>query len=103
MTYREMMTRDGGTLGWCEPYESDNGRVKLSLNEGTINCVEVDGVQEASPSAEALERIARLVNPHYSDYSGYSDTHIILDAMHRLNNCCDCPFFTECAAMDEDI
>lgn len=112
--YRKMMMAEGGNLGWCKPISFADGAIKLTLCEGVINGIEVDGkaIESDVPynpgysartryySDSLIERLARRVNKDYDDYSGYTPEEILFFAGHEEMDCCDCPFFSVCDAMD---
>lgn len=100
--YRKYMIDMGGNLGWCKPYWSKGGAVAIAVNEGEVVGAVIDGKDIPAKdldSADTVRRIARLVNPYYDDYSGWDDMHIAVEVM-REGNCCDCPWFGICDAMD---
>jgi len=107
--YRKYMIDNGGNLSWCAPYQSEDGKIKFSLCEGKINGLQIDGAEIESDtgvmaaeyySDYLLEKVARRMNAVYDEYSGYSNTHIIMDAAEPIHNCSDCPFFSFCEAMN---
>lgn len=111
MKYYENMNY-GENLGWCKPYISEDDRYALVLHEGEISTIQADGRDldwdDKDPiyvtlrySKDLLHRLARSVNPDYDEYEGYTDTHIILDAMQE-RGCAACPWRDECDAMIEE-
>ena len=103
MTFREQMIQDGGNIGWCIPYFDASGKYALAVNEGeiagaVINGVDIPAAQLDQP--ETIHSIAVAVNSDYNEYSGYDDLYIALESMTE-GNCCDCPWFTICEAMEE--
>lgn len=116
--YRKMMQAEGGNLGWCKPYWSADNSVVLAENDGGLCGALINGadqdltygftyfdrntgkyVKTDDNRAEILNKIAKLVNEDYDFYSGWDDMHIALDVM-REGDCCDCPWFSECDAMN---
>ena len=97
--YRKMMIAEGGNLSWCRPFESENGKVWFALNEGSVEGLKIDG-EDVDVNAETLHRAAVMANDEYDEYEGYSDTEILLDSPASECDCCDCPWFAMCAAMD---
>lgn len=97
--YRKMMIDQGGNLGWCRPYEAENGRVKFAINEGKICSLLIDG-EEANVDSDTLQQAARIVSDYYDDYDGYTDTEIIMRGNIKECACHECPWFDVCAAMD---
>lgn len=51
---------------------------------------------------ESLRIVAKTINPEYDSYSGWSDLHIALEAMHE-DGCAHCPFKDDCECMGEEI
>lgn len=107
--YRKMMLDKGGNLYWCAPYQSKDGSIKFSLCEGKINGLQIDGEKVESDtdvlspeyySDALLEKVARKMNVYYEEYSGWDNTHIIMDAAESIRDCADCPYFNDCEAME---
>ena len=96
--YRKMMMDNGGNLGWCKPYISEDGKSAISLTDGKISGMMLGGVKMDTDFDFA--KFARAVNPDYDDYDGWDDLHIALDGGIREGACCDCPWFGICEAMD---
>lgn len=96
--YRKMMMDNGGNLGWCKPYISEDGKNAISLTDGKITGMMIDGVDMNSPFD--LAKFARAVNPSYDDYEGWDDLHIALDGNVCEESCADCPWFGICDAMN---
>lgn len=105
MSYRDTMIENQENLEWCKPLSFLGGRVIVALNEGQITCISVDG--KTLPSypenvhADSIRTAAKLVNPEYDEYSGWPDTHILLEADYEELPCCKCPWFDVCDAMDD--
>ena len=105
MTVREYMQETGGNLSWCKPYFSGDGESAVAINEGEPVGVLIDGADVAPreiSKPETIRRLAQAVNAQYALYSGWDDLHIALEAMHE-GDCCECPWFGLCDAMDGDV
>lgn len=103
MTTKEFMqTNPEANLDWCKPYVSRDGKAKVIQLEGKIEAAVIDGEEMSELTAEDLKSIAKRVSPDYELYSGWSDEHIILEAMTEIG-CSECPFIHDCSAMDEEI
>ena len=109
MKYRDYMADSDDNLSWCKPYIGD--RVSIAINEGNPVGLIVDG-EEVKPvyvgalkgyeyTAEQLEQAARAANPDYDTYSGWDALHILVNGDVSERPCRDCPWFSECDAMDE--
>ena len=99
MLYRDYMkTHETENLSWCRPFTDNNGNYiviyetdcMIHSKAQSINC----------PTEKQLSKFAKTVNPYYDDYNGYTSEEIITDAMQETG-CFHCPFFHDCAAMDE--
>lgn len=97
--FRKKMMDEGGNLSWCKPYVSENQRIKFSVNEGAIASLKIDGV-EVDATAENVKKAAQIANSAYDAYDGWDDTHILVEAASE-QDCCDCPWFDVCEAMDD--
>ena len=105
MTIRDYMKRCGGNLGWCKPYFSEDENVVLAVNEGKPCGVMIDREDirpEYVDKPETIHRVAVRVNAYHEDYVGWDDLHVALDVM-KEGDCCDCPWFGICDAMDGDV
>ena len=107
--YRKMMQDTGGDIGWCSPYQSEDGSIMFSVLEGFICTLLIDGQEIDSDtglsfpehySEELLEKVARRMNEFYDCNTGWNNTELIIHAAEPIRNCADCPFFLECQAMD---
>lgn len=101
--YRKKMKAEGGNLGWCKPYISDDGKNAIAVNEGIIESMILDGEEitfDKVRDPDVLERFARAVNSDFDEYEGWGMLHIILDGDLQECDCCDCPWFSVCDAMD---
>lgn len=97
--YEKMMPNEN--LSWCRPMVSRDGRVTLAVNEGAIVGLMLDG-KELQISEEEIARVARIVNESYDNYSGWNNTHILLDGDLTELGCSSCPWRDVCDAMDEE-
>ena len=97
--------KSGGNLNWCKPLSFKDGEIVLSVCEGEIVGCQIGGEEhsEFCGFKADLTPLAKLVNDSYDYYSGWEDTHIILDAVHEELECRDCPCFGFCEAMDEEV
>lgn len=100
MTQRDLM-RNGENLGWCKPYISKNKIVAFALNEGEICSMMINGA-EVDVNAETIKTAAQLADEYYSDYKGYTDADILINAS-KVVGCLECPFCHVCDAMDEEV
>lgn len=105
MTYREYMDehRDEN-MSWCKPYVSDSGSVCVAVTvlDGGISQILIDG-EETAVTADNIQSTAKLVNDDYDLYSGWSDTHILLDGNISERGCAECPYNAFCQQMDEEM
>lgn len=103
MTIREKMELGGGNLSWCKPLIGK--RVAVALNHGEVVGLRLDGV-DVDIGAAAIKRAAMAENALYEEYSGWDDTHILLDSQDEHGStmeecgCRSCPWFDICDAMD---
>lgn len=104
MTYRDMMQEGDENLGWCNPLSWEDGKVVLAVNEGTIASIQIDG-EDVPTTPENIKAVAQRINDMYDAYSGWDDTHIILDCEAEAEElpCRLCPWFDVCDAMDEEV
>lgn len=98
MKVRDTM-RPGENLSWCKPVSFDNGGVICCVCQGDIINIEKNG--EIIPvTEESLHDLAKSLSTSYECYSGWSDTHILLDAKGKELGCDECPWNDVCEAMD---
>lgn len=99
-----MMQESNENLGWCKPLTWEDGKVVLAINEGTVVGIQIEGA-DISVNPANIKAVARRINDMYSNYSGWDDTHIILDCADEAEElpCRLCPWFGDCNAMDEEI
>lgn len=89
---------------FCAPYSFLNGRVIMAIMyEREIAGISIDG-EPSMPTLENIKAAAKLVNPDYDLYKGWSDVHIILDADYDILDCRECPWkeFCDAAGAEED-
>lgn len=96
--YRKMMIYSQENLGWCKPYISEDGKNAITVNEGAVNGMMIDGADMDLDFD--IAKFARAVNPDYDDYDGWDDLHIALDGDVHEQSCARCPWFDICEAMD---
>jgi hypothetical protein len=88
-------------LSWCKPYQSKDEKSWLIELEGKPISIILNGEEIETATDADIKALAQTVNESYADYSGWSDSHIALDAMQE-RACHECPFFDRCDAMDEE-
>ena len=110
-TIGEIMTSEGGNLGWCKPYQTEDGTSFVNCS-GCVPSAIIAGVELETPSGRLTEESYRtLAQAIYGDeyplYSGYSDAELITMAANegraRECDCADCPWFSDCEAMREEV
>ena len=100
-TMRDKMQQNNENLGWCKPYTADNNKIQFAINENGICGMIVDG-KDAEVNDDLIKALAQRANSDYSEYEGYDDEHILVEASREMP-CHDCPFFNECEAMNEEV
>lgn len=85
----------------CVPYRDDSNNFMILLN-GNVHSLFFNGKSVYSPSAADVKQFAQTVNTYYDSYNGWDDVHIATEVMTECG-CSDCPFFEDCAAMDDFI
>lgn len=115
--YRKMMVSNGGNIGWCKPYITDDGKIAFVECEGVIINAAIDGADLPTTTSiysypnrqhltdESLVKLARsLHGGDYDLYEGYSNDELVTFAVYdgkiRERDCADCPFFHDCEAME---
>lgn len=101
MTYRELMKQNNENMDRCVPRSFVGGRIVAVEMNGDIDGLMIDGA-EVPCSEEYIRIAAKMANEYYDCYSGWDDTHILLDADSCEMPCRLCPWFDVCAAMDEE-
>jgi hypothetical protein len=93
----------GENLSWCRPFVDEDGKYAIAVNEGQIVSMILNGEEQSDITDDLVYRFANDVNLNYDLYQGWSDLHIICDALPE-RGCSECPFRDECDAMivDED-
>lgn len=102
MTYRDYMRENGGNIDWCKPVTLWEGRIAVTLVEGEIDSMQIDG-QDVEVTLESVKRAAMMANEYYSQYRGYDDTHMLLECDSVEMECRDCHWFNVCFVMDEEF
>lgn len=92
--------REGENLGWCKPLVNKN--VTVAVNNGTIIAIRKDD-RDIPVSDSAVRELAKEVNPSYTQYSGWDDTHIALEAGWEELGCTGCPWKASCDAVNEAV
>ena len=110
---KDYMTRHyDENLAWCRPYRSENGRVALSVCEGVLSGLEIDGqeIDVFDPHDKAREdlweKVARAAVTDKDEltlFNGYSWSEIVLQNYVVECGCSTCPWFEQCYAMYEDM
>ena len=105
MTLRDYMRGHDENMTWCKPYITEDESVAFTLCEGNISAFRMDGSEKRSNiTAGDLNVLARRLEPDYDFYEGYTDKEIIFNASAaRERPCCECPWFEDCAAMDDPV
>ena len=106
MKYLDYMSNNpDANFDWCKPYSDGNNRY-LIIYDGIANAIYTPDTTahryDGYSFDEALEVLAREVNPYYDLHIGYTDKEIALMAMHETG-CASCPFRHECEAMMEEV
>lgn len=107
MTYLEYMeNHPDENLDWCRPYVSKDGEYALLKHDREPEIARTPAGDlyryNGSLSGEALEQIARAVNPDYDVFNGWTDEQIAIIAMHETG-CAACPWRHECEAMGAEM
>lgn len=100
MKYRELMRESNENQYWCKPMISDH--VKFTVMQGSISALIIDG-EEVPATPENIKKAAKIVNPYYDIYVGWSDTYIASMGDVKEAACRECPWFGLCEVMDEEI
>lgn len=97
--------RPNENLGWCKPYESDDRRVRFTINEHELSAIRINGVDHYSKFEKHIHEAAMLLAGDDSDYiAGYfaSDMDYLLSRCSEVG-CTYCPFKHDCDAVTEHI
>ena len=98
--YRKYMIADGGNLGWCKPYVSNDGKTFIINSENNVDMYRVDTDTWVQGGDLDLNAVGRGLNPEWFDEDrGWDALYMVLEAMEE-RGCCDCPYFKHCEAMD---
>lgn len=100
MKYRDLMSESNENQYWCKPMISD--RVKFTIMEGCITALIIDET-EVPATPENIKKAAKIVNPYYDDYVGWSDTYIASMGDVKEAACHECPWFGICEVMEEEV
>lgn len=80
----------------CKAMSSKDGRIVVITDGSQVIGMAVDGVEvDVTPAA------AKEANADYDLYSGWSDDHILLEAMGTEIGCEDCPYRQVCDIWQE--
>lgn len=96
MLYEKM--NPGENLSWCRPYRNEENDITIIVLEGKIDCIVTPEEIYTDINPYLIKYFARVLNDDYAEYSGWDDTHILLDACNEVG-CADCPARFECEAM----
>ena len=107
MKYLEyMQEHENDNFSWCKPYANASGDYMLVMCDGELSSIKSPTFEafryDGTLTDDVLERFAREVNPDYDLYSGWSDLHIALEAMHEVG-CSSCPWREDCEPMGEEM
>ena len=100
MKMRGIMSQNGGSRSWCIPYIGKS--VSAVVCEGHLSGLVING-EEQECTRDNLHAASQLANPDYSDYQVWVDLQILLDGDVKECSCRECPFFSVCDAMDEEV
>lgn len=98
---REVMLENGENLSWCKPMKHRIENVFISVNEGEVVGIRVNGKDE-DITDEKIKELAKKLNLDYDKYEGWNDIHILLESDFEELGCKDCPWFDICEAMDDE-
>lgn len=100
MKYRDLMRESNKNQEWCKPMIGD--RVKFTVLDGSIPALIIDGT-EVEVTPENIRKAAKIVNPYYDDYEGWSDTCIACMGDVNEAPCHECPWFDDCEIMGQEV
>ena len=101
-TTRDLMLTKDEHLEDCIPYAAANGRLAFTVLNGAVESLQLDGA-ELPATPQNLKLAAQLANPDYDLYSGWGDTHILLEGDLTELPCRSCPWFDVCSLMDKEL
>ena len=78
---------------FCIPYQ--NGNTIFIYFNGKIVNIQDNGKKIYNSNEDIIKDYAKKLNTDYDLYSGYTDTHILIDACEKID-CAACPFLSEC-------
>ena len=106
MTMRDYMREHDENMYWCKPFLTEDGSVAYTSFEARINDIKMDGAEKhgSDITAEDLNALARRLESFYDCCEGYTDTEIIFTSTTARESAChECPWFEDCAAMDDPV
>lgn len=110
MTYRDYFENHSEeNLSWCRPYRSENGRVRLAINEGEICGLLIDGNDICGKFDGDEDQLWKMICEAADDegvlglYDGYTWREIAMRDFLTECGCADCPFADVCDAMEEEF
>ena len=107
MTYAEYMEQhDTENFSWCKPYTNDDETYYLIMHDGLPLVIKTPTIEawryDGTLTGDVLKQVAKEINKDYSEKRGYSNTYMILEAMHEIG-CHYCPFKEDCEPMGGEI
>lgn len=107
MTNREfMMQHTDEHLPYCRCCRTDDESSTLIIRNGKPVVILTPELSAIAPRgtlpADVVRYLAKLVNPNWGLYHGYTDAYIAFDAM-RDTGCAGCPLFCECRDMYMEV
>ena len=84
----------------CKAMSSKDGRIVVITDGSLVIGMAVDGV-EVDVTPASVHTAAKEANADYDLYSGWSDDHILLEAMGAEIGCEDCPYRQVCDIWQE--
>lgn len=84
----------------CKAMSSRDGRIVVITDGSQVIGMAVDGV-EIDVTPASVHTAAKEANADYDLYSGWSDDHILLEAMGAEIGCEDCPYRQVCDIWQE--
>lgn len=100
-TYRDHMTETRESLTWCQALSNESGTIQCVSLEGRLESFQVDG-KYMPTTKDLINQIARrLTGSNYEMFQGWTDEELIRQELQE-RPCCECPWFNECEAMDQE-